>query len=291
LQQHLEHLVSRQLISKETTALETFQSKNYPLRLNIAADGKIYVGCTEHSPQDPKPRGAPFICLDAETGEELWKTKMWRDGWGGQPALADGIIATLNTYDNRIYAFGKGPSATVVSAAPKVVMHGDGVLVEGKVTDISPGTEQYALRARFPDGVPAVSDESMSDWMLHVYNQFKRPADAVGVEVVVEVLDPNGNYYEVGRTTSDSDGFFKAAFTPEVPGEYTVIARFLGSKSYYGSYAKTAINVEMSRAPTPPPTPAPASMADLYFLPMSIGMIIAIVVVIILLALILLRKR
>ena len=29
-------------------------------------DGKIYVGHYEHSAIDPRPRGAPFVCLDAK---------------------------------------------------------------------------------------------------------------------------------------------------------------------------------------------------------------------------------
>ena len=43
--------------------------------------------------------------------------------------------------------------------------------------------------------------------------------------------------------------------------------------------------------PTPTPTPTPASMADLYFLPMSIIIIVAIVVIGALLAVLVLRKH
>jgi hypothetical protein len=155
---------------------------------------------------------------------------------------------------------------------------------------VSPGTNSAGLEMRFPNGVPAVADDSMSDWMLYVYKQFERPADAVGVEVVVSVLDPNNNCYEVGRTTSDADGFFKLMFTPEVPGEYTIYASFEGSGAYYGSSAQTAVGVEEAPAATPEPTPAPESIADMYFLPMSIGIIVAIIVVGIVVIL-LLRRR
>jgi hypothetical protein len=119
----------------------------------------------------------------------------------------------------------------------------------------------------------------MSEWMLYVYKQFARPANVTGVEVVVSVLDPNNNCYEVGRATSDSDGFFSCAFTPPVPGKYTIYASFAGSKAYYGSSAETAINVEEAPAATPEPTPTPASVADMYFLPVSTGIIVAIVVI------------
>jgi hypothetical protein len=156
------------------------------------------------------------------------------------------------------------------------------------VTDISPGTNVYARTARFPNGVPAVADESMSDWMLYVYKQFPCPANVTGVEVVVEVLDPNNNFYEVGRATSDGTGFYSAAFTPEVPGKYTIVASFAGSKAYWGSWAETAINVEATPEPTPAPTPTPAPMTDTYVLGFGAAMLVAIVVGF---ALLLLRKR
>jgi hypothetical protein len=143
---------------------------------------------------------------------------------------------------------------------------------------------------RFPNGVPAVSDENMSDWMLYVYKQFARPTDAVGVEVVVSVLDPNNNVYEVGRATSDASGFFHCSFIPAVPGDYTVYASFAGSGAYYGSSAETAINVESAPAATPPPTPTPAPMTDTYVLGIGAGAIIAIVVVGLVIILVL-RKR
>jgi hypothetical protein len=272
--------------------MQVLWSNNFPMGYLFIADGKLYLGQMEHSANQPLPRGGPFICLNATTGEEIFRANgLFRQTvWGGPAIIGDSIIATMDTYDQRIYGIGKGPSATTVSAAPKISVDGDSVLVEGMVTDISPGTEEYGLRARFPNGVPAVCDENMSDWMLYVYKQMPRPADVTGVEVVIEVLDPNTNYYEVGRTTSDANGFFSCAFTPEVPGKYTIIATFEGSGAYYGSSAETAINVEEAPAATPAPTPTPAPMTDTYVMGFGIGMIIAIVVVGLLLFL-MLRKR
>jgi hypothetical protein len=260
--------------------------------IDLIADGKIYVDTVEHSAEQPIPRGAPFVCLNATTGDVIWRVNgMFRQTrWGGCGVIGDSIIATMDTYDQRVYAVGKGPSATTVTASPKISTEGNSVLVEGMVTDISPGTEDYALTARFPNGVPAVSDGNMSAWMLYVYKQFELPANVLGVDVVVSVLDPNNNCYEVATTTSDASGFFKASFVPLVPGEYTVIATFEGSGAYYGSFAETAINVDQAPAATAEPTASPASAADLYFMPVSIGMIVAIVAVLALLVL-LLRRR
>jgi len=247
-------------------ATDTFHTNpvgvNFPLRAPaaIVADGKLYGAYGEHSPNNPQPRGTTFFCVDLATGKEIWSQYMNVASYSYTPLIGDSIIATLDCHDNRIYAIGKGPTDTSVAASPKTSTLGNTVLVEGRITDISPGTDEYALTARFPDGIPAVADASMSEWMRYVYNQFPRPTNATGVEVVISVLDPNNNSYEVARTTSDASGMYKASFIPPVPGEYTIIASFAGSNSYWPSQSETAIAVSdaPSASPTVPATPAPS---------------------------------
>ena len=60
---------------------------------------------------------------------------------------------TYNCYDNQIYCIGKGPSGTTVEAPMTAVTAGDSVVIQGTVTDKSPGTKAK--------GTPAVSDASM----------------------------------------------------------------------------------------------------------------------------------
>ena len=229
----------------------------------FVTDGKIYVGHYEHSSIDPRPRGAPMTCLDANTGDVIWRADgLFRSTrWGGRAVIADSIIATMDTYDQRVYAIGKGPSATTVNAGPKVTTWGSSVVIEGMVTDVSPGTDSAALKLRFPNGVPAIADEYMSDWMLYVYKQFECPMMLNGVTVKLETLDPNNNFYEVGTVTSDASGMYKIMWEPPVPGEYTIISTFQGSDAYYGSYAETAMGVTEAVSPAgsiePEPTEAP----------------------------------
>jgi outer membrane protein assembly factor BamB len=254
-----------------------------PTFIGAIADGKIYAFNNEHSPNSPLYKGYSIYCINATDGTEIYKMLSWSGQTGGQglstQILADGTLVYYNYYDNQLYAIAKGPSQTIVTASPKVSTFGNKVLVEGTVTDISVGTTQTEQAARFPNGVAAVSDASQSAWMEYIYMDQEKPTNATGVPVSISVIDPNGNCYPVGETTSDASGAFKLAFSPEVPGEYTVIASFAGSNSYYGSSAETAIYVQDAAAtPTPAATPEP-SLADLYFLPMSIAIIIAIVVI------------
>jgi hypothetical protein len=264
---------------------------HYPIFVDILADGKIYLGTTEHSPGSPFYKNTQYRCLNATTGEEIWTMMGWGTGMyvGRYDVIADGFFVYLNCYDMQVYCVGKGPSDTSVTASPKVSAEGDSVLVEGFVTDIAAGTKQTEQAGRFPDGVPAVSDESMGDWMEYVYMQKPKPTDVTGVEVILYVLDPNENYYEVGRATSDENGFFSCVFEPEVPGKYTVIAKFEGSESYWPSHAVTALNVEEAPVVTQP-TPSPAPMTDTIVTGFGIGMIIAIVVIGLVIIL-MLRKR
>jgi outer membrane protein assembly factor BamB len=248
--------------------------------ITLIADDKVYLGTVEHSAEQPLPRGAPLACINASNGAEIWRVNgMYRaTRWGGNAVMGDSIYATMDTYDQRVYAVGKGPSATTISCNDNVVGIGEQVMVSGYVTDISPGTEEYSLTARFPNGVPAVSDDNMSDWMLYVYKQFVKPSDIIGVDVAITLIDPNGNTPEAGTVTADEDGFFKLMFEPEVPGEYTIVATFCGSDAYWGSVAKTAVGV-VDVPTTPPPTEAPADPTGTLVTGFGIGIIIAVVVI------------
>lgn len=260
--------------------------------ITLIADGKVYMSTTEHSAENPLPRGAPYICINATDGSEIWRVNgMFRaTRWGGNSIIADSIIATMDTYDQRVYAIGKGPSAMTMTVSPKVSVECSSVLIEGSVMDISPGTKSAEIALRFPSGVPAVSDASQSQWMLYVWKQFERPTNASGVPVTIDVLDANGNYRNIGTTTSDGNGVFSFAWVPDIPGKYTVYVTFAGSAAYYPSFAQSAFVVDPAPAATAEPTAKPDSAADLYFVPAIVGLLIAIIVVG-LLTILVLRKR
>jgi hypothetical protein len=262
----------------------------YPEFVEALGDGKIYIVGDEHSPNSPMYKGSLLRCINATNGAELWTIFGWGNRMSGTcGAIADGYLTVYNPYDGQIYSYGKGPSALTVEAPMADITAGNSLVIRGTVTDIAAGTKQNEQAARFPNGVPAVSVASMSSWMEYVYMQKPRPANATGVPVTLDAVDPNGNFVHIGTATSDTSGLFSYEWkTPDVPGKYTVIATFAGSESYWPSYAETAMAVqEPAATPTPAPAAQPLPPIETYFIVATVVIVIAIAIV----GLMILRKR
>ena len=261
--------------------------------IDLIADGKIYIGTLEHSAEQPVPRGAPYACVNATDGSQIWRANgMFRQTrWGGNGIIGDSIIATMDTYDQQVWAIGKGPTALTASAPDVSVDSGKAVIIKGTITDVSPGLKDTSIAARFPNGVAAVSDESQSAWMLHVWKQFAAPTDATGVPITVSVIDSNGNYRTIGTTTSDSLGSYSLSWVPDIAGKYSVYVTFAGSNAYYGSTAANSFVVDEPHATEAPTATPTQSTADLYFIPAIAGLLVAIIVIGLVLALLIMKRR
>ena len=112
-------------------------------------------------------------------------------------------MTALNAYDNQIYAWGMGPSKTTLSTVG-VTMQATPITITGSVTDISAGSQQNAVAVNFPNGLPCVSDTSMTQFMEAVYEQQPMPTNITGVPVTFYVLDSNHNYRAIGTTTTNA---------------------------------------------------------------------------------------
>ncbi|HLN89830.1 MAG TPA: hypothetical protein VK253_07165, partial [Candidatus Binatia bacterium] len=239
------------------------------------ADGKLFL--SESRMYDPPLfPNAHKQAINVTDGSRVWSVLGF---FGREPgAIADGYMVGYNSYDAQIYTFGKGPTAISLSASPKVSVYGSSVVIEGTITDESSGTRDDDRSARFPNGVPVVSEESQSAWMEYVYMQQPKPTNATGVPIKLSVLDSNGNYREIGSTTSDKDGFYTFKWTPDIEGQFTVYASFDGSESYWPTHAVTSFAVDPA-APTPVPTEAlKLSTTDQYFAPAVAGIIVVIAI-------------
>jgi len=238
--------------------------------------------CHEYNP--PMFHGAQVLAINMTNGALVWKELSFPTM---PPQISSGVLTMLNGYDNQVYAYGKGPSATTVNAQA----WGDQVAISGSVTDVSAGATQSAVAKNYPNGLPCVSDASQSQFMEHVYQYQVMPSNATGVQVTISVLDSNGNFRDVGTTTSDASGFFSFMWKPDIPGTFTVYASFAGSNSYYGSSAEAvAYAHEATTAPTTQPheTTGLATTNDLM---LGIGVIAVIIVIIGALIMLMLRKR
>jgi hypothetical protein len=252
---------------------------------NFVADGKIYVQNTEHTPTQPITRGWGLHCLNATTGEFLWKIM----GSMRPAAAADGYLAASDTYDGYLYVFGKGISKATIEAPMTAIPKGTGIMIKGTVLDQSPAQPN----------TPCVSKESMTTQMQYLHKQ--QPIDGLwhnetisGVPVSLDAVDPNGNYIHIADVVSDGyTGSFGYTWLPETAGQYTVTATFKGDGSYGSSFATTYVSMNEPIAASQTPTTTSftnlATTTDLmtYIAVAAIAIIIAVALV----GVLLLRKH
>ncbi|HLN89750.1 MAG TPA: hypothetical protein VK253_06760, partial [Candidatus Binatia bacterium] len=266
----------------------------YPTQIQAVGNGVVYTATEEHTVPNPIYKGATYRGINATDGTEIWTLSGYASEWsnpGTAFAIADGYATFMNGLDNQIYSVGRGPSVTTVSAPNFGLSFGTPVVIKGTVMDVSAGTKQNEQSARFANGVPAASDASMKDWMGYVYQQKPLPTNFTGVTVTINVLDSNGNFRSIGTATTDATGSYRLSWTPDIPGDFTVIAAFTGTNGYWPSSAEDGFKVMEKPSATITPTPAPASSSDLYLLPGIIAIIVVVVIVGAILALLMMRKR
>ncbi len=121
------------------------------------------------------------LAINCTDGSLVWSGLGF---YGREPSvIADGYLVAWNSYDCQIYTYGKGPTLTTANVQQNVVPYGSSVLITGTVMDKSTGTADDDRAARFPSGVPAVSDDSQTAWMAYIYMQQPKPDNATGVQV------------------------------------------------------------------------------------------------------------
>ena len=252
----------------------------------LTGDGQMYFYTSEHSNNNPIRRDGMIWDVNATNGNLIWMLTNWPSS---APIIADQRLLVVDSHDEQIYCFGKGPSATTVSAPQTVPALGGSVVLTGTVTDQSP----YGRRNinggmdRSLKGTPAIADSSMDAWMEYMFHQRPMPTDAKGVEVTLNSIDPNGNLIPIGTTTSDMYGNYGIVFTPEVPGTYQIIATFAGSNAYGPSSSSNYLAVG-NEAPTASPYPVTVlPQTETYVIGVGIAIIIAIAIA----TLLILRKR
>ena len=262
------------------------------------ADGKVYVYGGEHTTSEPITRGWHLHCINATSGQGIWKMT----GAMTPGGIGDGYLTASNPYDGYMYVFGKGKSQTTVTAPQIAVEKGTDVLIQGTVMDGSPGdqgsianpTEPLDSPTK-PGTVPCVSAASIETQMEYLYMQ--HPIDGIwhnetinGVPVILTAIGSDGTVIDLGAvTTNGYYGTFSYAWTPPNEGTYTIMASFAGDDSYGSSTSATAVLV--GPAPSIAPTATPTQITMPPFENYTIGATIAIIVAIAIVGILMLRKR
>jgi hypothetical protein len=237
----------------QSPALANFESpyiengtEIYPFDTDVlVADGKVFAWNTEHTESHPLTRGWGVHCINATTGELIWKISLP----GTVGAIADGYATVSNSRDGYMYVFGKGKTATTVSAPDVNVPLGTGFTIKGTVMDMSPAQPN----------TPCVSKDSMTTQMEYLHKQM--PIDGIwhnlsisGVPVILTAIGSDGSVTDLGSvTTNGYYGTFEKAWTPSAEGTNQIVANFASDDSYGSSAAATAVTV----GPAPEPYPAP----------------------------------
>ncbi|MGD6850446.1 MAG: PQQ-binding-like beta-propeller repeat protein [Candidatus Bathyarchaeia archaeon] len=229
-----------------------------------------------HEYNPPMFHGAQLLAVNITDGTLVWSELNMAIR---SNTIAYGRLLSLNAYDNQIYCYSKGPSSLTVTAPAVGVTTATPITISGTIMDVSPGTTQDMIALRFPNGVPCVSDASQSHYMEYVYQQQPLPMDTTGVPITISVVDANGNFRQIGETTSDATGHWAYVWTPDISGNFNVIASFDGTNSYWPSSSSAYFYASEPAATAPPATPAPASMVDQYFLAAVAAIIVVIILV------------
>jgi hypothetical protein len=262
----------------QSSGIET-STPTYPFMQSamVVADNKVFAASSIQY-GDPLYRGAELYAINAQNGQKIWSI----DGFfTSGMAVAEGYLVGFNGYDNQIYCFGKGQSATTITASPGV---GSAVTIQGTVTDQSPGETCLGIPAA---GTPAIADEFMSDWMAYLYEQQPVPQNARGVPVTLYATGPDGSTETIGTVTTDATGHYVVSWTPTAKGTYTITACFDGTESYFASTGETGIAVDLSSTSSTATTNTANSLPAEAFYAVSVVLIVLIIVV----AVLIVRKK
>jgi outer membrane protein assembly factor BamB len=251
--------------------------------LASGADGKLFFNSANVYQLEPRSRFQRLFAIDANTGKFMWTLS----GAIAITAIADGYMVGVDQENGVMYGIGKGQTATSVTIQNDVIAKGAAALIKGSVTDQSPSQK----------GTPAVSDDSMSEWMdyLHMQNAtlINSPPTPKGVQVKLTAVDSSGARQDIGTVNTDSKGQYSTMWTPTSAGVYTIVADFSGTNSYWSSQGETQLGVTQAAAtPAPSATPSTATVeqqqsTNMYILAVGVVLIILVIVAIVLLV----RKR
>lgn len=220
----------------EPNATQPIASQNAN-KYGAAADGKVYWLVADRSIRIPNVGSPIFVCLDAETGKEIWRSYLAEMRC---PAIADGRLYGQDwIYDRGVFTtdwkianetgaylwcFGRGPLTLKIGTDThdiyelRYITHGGKTSIIGNTTDLSPANL----------GAPAKNVPIKISWRL-----------------------PDGTTGEIGTTHTDETGELFYKWTPPATGTYTIIAESAGNDAY-DAHPTTTTTLIVNPASGPP---------------------------------------
>ncbi len=267
-------------IPYETPYVDPNGTSVYPFFSGVQiADNKVFAYNTEHTASQPMTRGWRIFAINATNGAGVWNLT----GSMSPGPVADGYLTASNSYDGYMYVFGKGQTATTITAPQIQITAGQKAIISGTVLDQSPAQP----------GTACVSDSSMTQWMEYLHMQTHTPSNIQGVSVSIDAVDPNGNPVHLGDATSDMSGTYALTWAPTLAGNYQITSTFMGSNSYGSSWAEThaaVVEAQATSAPTTSVINLGQTTTDSLLMYLVAG-VIAIIIAIGIVGVLLLRKR
>jgi hypothetical protein len=117
--------------------------------------------------------------------------------------------------------------------------------------------------------------------MEYLHMQKPKPTDATGVQVKLAAVDSSGNSVDIGTATTDTNGNFGFAWTPDKEGTYKIVATFAGTNSYGNSEASTYLTVSQAAPDNTSPSTASVTSTDtiIFIAIAAIALIVAVIAV------------
>jgi outer membrane protein assembly factor BamB len=209
-----------------------------------AGRGMIYVAVgDEGTAAFSSIPGSYMYAVDIQTGEVVWKYPNTQHTHPPDFMVFDGILYGPDSVTYQSIAWAKGPTKIDLSTTSSQIVNGGYTWITGRITDQSPAQ---------PD-TPCVSKDSMDAWMAYIHGGYAQPPAGLikGVQVSLVAIDSANNVIDLGKVTSDSDGYFKLKFTPPNKEEiYVIAASFDEDDSYYSTYQVTNLAVDLAAGST-----------------------------------------
>jgi eukaryotic-like serine/threonine-protein kinase len=203
-----------------------------------------------------------LVCVDGKNGSVIWSSFLG-DELYISPSYADGKLYMV-TDQHSVFVLNATDGANLGTFNTQSSSWSSPAVYEGRLYVGNNDWKVYCL-ADYPAQSSTITvtlnkAEVYENEAVSGFGQLIPRLD--GTTVRVTLTNPNGDLIALPVVTSVT-GDFTFTFTPSVVGEWTAIARWASSKSYYASSESAPAFLLVNPTPTPTPTESPTPTPEL----------------------------